>query len=272
MIFDETLIRPKLDSASINPTATSDSEVALRYSTFCFSYIPWIDDFETSSTFASPNVLQDSQLQQADTQALPLTQQVATPNHTSPPPASLNLILFNSDTHEDNQSILSDSEDELNPPPPSSRESPAPQSQQRSARLEKKPMHDYYKINRGRTYNGKTNSSIPPGSPHSQATQMLYDYAFSQSNRQVSGGFVRIAPKRKVAKPDLLTLKQIMIGGEADEWKKRKQVEYDTLILNGIWKLIGRPFNQYVVTSKWAFKRKSDMSGNIKRYKSCCVA
>ena len=49
---------------------------------------------------------------------------------------------------------------------------------------------------------------------------MLYDYVFSQSDQPISGDFVRVAQKRKVAKLDLPTLKQAMSGGEADEWKK----------------------------------------------------
>ena len=78
-------------------------------------------------------------------------------------------------------------------------------------------MPDYYRINRGRISTAKTNSSVLLGSPHSKATQMLYDYALSQPDRQVSRGFVRIAQKGKFAKPDLPTLKQAMSGGEADE-------------------------------------------------------
>ena len=68
-------------------------------------------------------------------------------------------------------------------------------------------MPDYYKINRGRTSTAKTNSSVPLGSPHSKATQMLYDYVFPHPDRQVSGGFVRIAQKEKIAKLDLPILK-----------------------------------------------------------------
>ena len=136
MIFNETSIGPKSDSPSIDPTATSDSEVALGFLTFCFPYIPGVDDLETSSTSLSPNVLPDSPLKQVDTPALPITQHVATLNPTSPSPVSPNLPQFNSDTYEDNRTIPSDSEGELSLLPPCSRESPAPQSQQRSARLE----------------------------------------------------------------------------------------------------------------------------------------
>ena len=126
VIFDATSIGPKSDSPSIDPTVTSDSEVALGFPTFCFPYIPWVDNLKTSSMSPSPNVLSDSQLKHVDTPALPLTQNVATPNPTSQSPAFPNLPKFNSDTHKDNQTILFDSENELSLPRLSFRECLAP--------------------------------------------------------------------------------------------------------------------------------------------------
>lgn len=111
----------------------------------------------------------------------------------------------------------SDSEDQLTPPPASSRESPAPQSQRRSARLETKPTRDYYKINQGKASTAKPNSSVPLGSPHRKATQILYNYDLSQPDQQASEGFVRIARKKNVSKPHLPTLKKALSGAEADE-------------------------------------------------------
>ena len=50
------------------------------------------------------------------------------------------------------------------------------------------------------------------------------------------------------------------------------QREYDALIENGTWRLVDRPTDQHVLTAKWAFKRKRDIDGNIKRYKARWVA
>ncbi len=111
-------------------------------------------------------------------------------------------------------------------------------------------MSHYYKIDRGRTSTANTNSSVHLGLPHSKATQMPYNYALSQLDRQVSEGFVRIAQKEKVAKPDLPTLKQAMSGSEADEWKKAIQVEYDALISNSTWELVDCPSDQHFLTGK----------------------
>lgn len=124
------------------------------------------------------------------------------PNPTSLLPVAT-LPQPNSSTNKNNETIPSDLEDELSPPPPNSRQSlapppppsseenPASQSERRSARLETKPTLDYY--NWGRTSTAKINSFVSLGSPHSKATQMFYDYAFSQPDQHVSGGSVWVA-------------------------------------------------------------------------------
>ena len=247
VIFDESSIGPKSDSQSIDTTPASDNKVTLGFPSFCFPYIPWLDD--------SPAILPP--------------QPVTILSPSLPPPASPNLPL-NSDTNKDDENIPSDSEDELSLPPPSSRQSPTPQTQRRSARLETKPTPNYY--NRGRTSTAKTNSSVPLGSPHSKPSQALFQYALAHVPAQASQGFVRIARKGKRSTPDLPSLKEAMQSPEASEWKEAMQREYDALIENGTWKLVKRPTDQHVLTAKWAFKRKRDIDGNIKRYKARWVA
>lgn len=124
VIFDETLIGPKSNNSAVDAMAVSESEVTLGFPSLCFLYIPWVDN--------SPAIL--------------LLEHVIIPNSASTLLAA-NLPQPNSDTNENNETILSDSKDELNPPPPSSRQNPAPppppsseknlapQSQQKSARL-----------------------------------------------------------------------------------------------------------------------------------------
>lgn len=46
------------------------------------------------------------------------------------------------------------------------------------------------------------------------------------------------------------------------------KVEYEALLSNGTWVLVDRPKHQHVLTGKWAFKRKRDINGNIKKYKA----
>ena len=115
IIFDETSIGLKSHGTAVDAMATSESEVTLGFPDFCFPYISWVDD--------SP--------------AIPL--------HPTFPPLVANLPQPNFNTNKNNETISSDSEDELSPPPSSSKQSPtllphlnskenpAPQSQQRSA-------------------------------------------------------------------------------------------------------------------------------------------
>lgn len=46
------------------------------------------------------------------------------------------------------------------------------------------------------------------------------------------------------------------------------RVEYEALIANGTWVFVDRPKDQHVLSGKWAFKRKRDINGNIKKYKA----
>ena len=274
VIFNEALIGPKIDTPIADSGTALESEVALGFPTLCFPYIPWVDEFGTSSASPAlePASPLDIQRLRADGLASSLAEHATIPTPTAPLPSSSSMPQFNPNTHEDNPTLSSDSEDELTPPPPSPKESPVPQSQRRSARLETKPTPDYYGISRGKISTVKTNSSVPLNSPHSKASQALYDYALSHIDKQEPGGFVRIARKAKTSKPDFPTLKQAMNGGEVEEWKKAMQVEYDALISNGTWKLVDRPSDQHVLTAKWAFRRKRDIEGNIKRYKARWVA
>ncbi len=120
----------------------------------------------------------------------------------------------------------------------------------------------------------KTNSSVPITSPHSVASQAIRDYVLSPES-QISHtstpikGFVRIARKKtKASTPDMPSLKDAMAFFEKDEWKIAIEIEYKALLANGTWELVDRPTHQHVLTGKWAFKRKRDINGQVKRHKA----
>ena len=46
------------------------------------------------------------------------------------------------------------------------------------------------------------------------------------------------------------------------------EIEYEALLANGTWELVERPTHQHVLTGKWAFKRKRNINGQIKRHKA----
>ena len=120
----------------------------------------------------------------------------------------------------------------------------------------------------------KTNSSVPHNSPHSAASQAIRDYVLSpESHIQHTStpikGFIRIARKKaKASTPDEPSLRDALASPEAEEWKRAMQIEYEALLANGTWELVDRPTHQHVLTGKWAFKRKRDINGQVKRHKA----
>lgn len=56
------------------------------------------------------------------------------------------------------------------------------------------------------------------------------------------------------------------------KWQAAMQAEYDSLLSNGVWRLVERPQNRNVVKSKWVYKVKQDASGNFEKFKARLVA
>ncbi|CAH2091010.1 unnamed protein product [Euphydryas editha] len=63
-----------------------------------------------------------------------------------------------------------------------------------------------------------------------------------------------------------------MVSTNKAEWECAMKEEYNSLIKNGAWTLVDRPFNRNVIKSKWVFKVKQDASGNFDKFKARLVA
>ena len=48
--------------------------------------------------------------------------------------------------------------------------------------------------------------------------------------------------------------------------------EYHMITKNDVWDVVSRPEGKSVVTSKWIYKIKHDVDGNIEKYKEIFVA
>ena len=48
--------------------------------------------------------------------------------------------------------------------------------------------------------------------------------------------------------------------------------EYQLIMKNDVWDVIPRPEGMSVVTSKWIYKIKHDVDGNIEKYKARLVS
>nr|GFB97508.1 putative retrotransposon Ty1-copia subclass protein [Tanacetum cinerariifolium] len=59
---------------------------------------------------------------------------------------------------------------------------------------------------------------------------------------------------------------------ESEKWLNAMNVEMQSMKDNEVWVLVELPPNGKTVGSKWLFKKKTDMDGNVHIYKACLVA
>ncbi|GJU82815.1 retrotransposon protein, putative, ty1-copia subclass [Tanacetum coccineum] len=66
--------------------------------------------------------------------------------------------------------------------------------------------------------------------------------------------------------------KAAMLDSESDKWIDAMNAEMQSMIDNMVWVLVDLPPNCKTVGSKWLFKIKTDMDGNVHTYKARLVA
>ena len=59
---------------------------------------------------------------------------------------------------------------------------------------------------------------------------------------------------------------------DADLWKEEIQSEMDSIISNGTWEVVDRPYRCKLVGCKWVFKKKLRPDGTIEKYRARLVA
>ena len=59
---------------------------------------------------------------------------------------------------------------------------------------------------------------------------------------------------------------------EKQVWKDAMQEEYQSIMKNDVWDVVPRPERKSVVTSKWIYKIKHVVDGNIGKYKARFMA
>jgi hypothetical protein len=68
------------------------------------------------------------------------------------------------------------------------------------------------------------------------------------------------------------TITEAFSSPEADDWKETVRSEMDSILPNGTWELVKRPFGCKPVSCKWVFKKKLKPDGTIDKYKARLVA
>ena len=68
------------------------------------------------------------------------------------------------------------------------------------------------------------------------------------------------------------TIEEAYSSPDADLWKEAVRSEMDSIMSNGTWEIVKRPYGCKPIGCKWVFKKKLRPNGTIERYKSRLVA
>jgi hypothetical protein len=68
------------------------------------------------------------------------------------------------------------------------------------------------------------------------------------------------------------TIKEAYSSPDADLWKEAVRSEIDSIMSNGTWEVVDRPYGCQPIGCKWIFKKKLRPDGTIERYKARLVA
>ena len=71
---------------------------------------------------------------------------------------------------------------------------------------------------------------------------------------------------------DTKTIEEAYSSLDADLWKEVVQSEMDSIMSNGTWEVVDRPYGCKPVGCKWVFKKKFRPNGTIEKYKARLVA
>ena len=68
------------------------------------------------------------------------------------------------------------------------------------------------------------------------------------------------------------TIREAYSSPDADLWKEAVRSEMDSIMSNGTWEVVDRPYGCQPIGCKWIFKKKLRPDGTIERYKARLVA
>ena len=68
------------------------------------------------------------------------------------------------------------------------------------------------------------------------------------------------------------TIEEAYSSPDADYWKEAVRSEMDSIMSNGTWEVVDRPFGCKPVGCKWVFKKNLSPDGTIEKYKAKLVA
>jgi hypothetical protein len=69
-----------------------------------------------------------------------------------------------------------------------------------------------------------------------------------------------------------ITISEAYSSPDADLWKEAVRSEMESIMSNGTWEVVDRPYGCQPIDYKWIFKKKLRPDGTIERYKARLVA
>jgi hypothetical protein len=68
------------------------------------------------------------------------------------------------------------------------------------------------------------------------------------------------------------TIEETYLSLDADYWKEAIKSEMDSIMSNGTWEVVSRPYGCKPIGCKWVFKKKLRPDGTIEKYKVRLIA
>lgn len=119
----------------------------------------------------------------------------------------------------------------------------------------------------------------PPSYLNRQKVNLTLMSKPSGEGRVIQGNCVNMIKKELVTGVSSLqvtsdpeTLKEAMNSPEAANWKLAMEVEYQSLVNNNTWTVTDLPEGREAIKTKWVFRTKRDVTGNVIQYKARLVA
>ena len=81
-----------------------------------------------------------------------------------------------------------------------------------------------------------------------------------------------MAATLEISDSDPKTYKQAMKLPDSAKWVEACAAKVASLVENSVFEVVDRPASHPVITNKWVFKKKNDLSGAVEKYKARVVA
>jgi hypothetical protein len=102
------------------------------------------------------------------------------------------------------------------------------------------------------------------------------EHTLESNHEEIHSDAPRRSKRQKTAKSfgddSPKTITEAFSSPDADDWKEAVRSEMDSILSNGTWELVERPYGCKPVGCKWVFKKKLKPDGTIDKYKARLVA